>query len=106
MKSHVETDPADLLVRTDASEEGGMCIREFFAVQILNGLVANLGTPDRFNSYRTELPREEDLADGTRQYMTERNKHLAELAALNRRAICRQAVLLADELIATLNETR
>lgn len=82
----------------------GATMRDVFAIQILNGLIAKYGVPGRAPPYRTELPTPlSDIAEQA-DYERRRGEWLRKLESHNRRAVCREAVKLADELVAALNK--
>src|SRR5215475_3573753 len=79
--------------------------REWFALEILSGLLAKHGSPCRTEVYLPDLRDAEDHEsdEDMRRFREEKKAFQQRVEAYNRRAICRQAVRLADELILQLH---
>lgn len=105
------TNGCDLVFPTADPLDGGLSLRELFAVQILNGLVGKYGVPGR-EPYRMDLPEVEQhrrsadvTAESTTEYMRRADAYRERVTQFNRASICRIAVEMADTLIDALNAT-
>lgn len=117
---HIEMQTPEAAFAFPTWDSQGASLRELFAVQILNGLVAKYGVPLGYGApddlYRampspSELMRDQEIEDeemeaGERERnricQRQKDEYVRKLTAEKRALVCRQAVLLADELIAQL----